>query len=454
MPLSTSGDTDGVFKPFKAVTPSLKIFLYLASSSALLLLGWFLFALLPSRKAGTGVHVLPSSIRTLYSPGSGYIYFPKQIKNDILETEEVARIRDSRTLDKSIIEYLRQEEEGFNPRGDQLRSVSQYESVSPLLSPLKKDINNTITSGAETQFCQDPNKTLAYIENNNTKSDLENSLMVGASFAAVVKTQQSNYRKAISSALDIYKQNKNIADSAESLFKEGIISKATLAQYASEEANDFNNVIGIKSNKSTAFQNALTATLTARNKLQTYLSQSFLLAPSTTCVVSQIVAAGTFVEANSPILITTTAKGAYPGIVPVYVNADYVADIKKGDDAIMTPAGFSTTQFGGIKGKVISISKTIQTGGQILKTLGVDTVSNEIQNTMSSPFLIEVKLKKSDKTKSGYEWTSSQGPAFRIPITTLMNATIITDRVSPASMALPALRNLFTSNPMPTGGDQ
>lgn len=454
MPLSTSGDTDGVFKPYKAVTPSLKVFLGLASVSSVLLLGWFLFALLPTRKAGTGVHVLPSSIRTLYSPGSGYIFFADKIDKDILDTNEISRIRDSRTLDKSVIEYLLKEEEGSNPKGDQLRSVSQYESVSPFLSPLLKDITADLDSSNNKQFCQEKNKTLAYIENNNIKSDLENSLMVGASFAAVVQKEQMNYRKAISSALDIYNQNKNIAKSAEDLYKEGVISKATLAQYASTEASDFNNVIGIKSNKSTAFQNALTATLTARNKLQTYLSQSYLLAPEQTCVVSKIVASGTFVEENSPILITTTAKGAYPDTVPVYVNGHYVADIKEGDDVIMTPAGFSTTQFGGIKGEVVSISKTIQTGGQILKTLGVDTVSNQIQNTLDSPFLIEVKLQKSERTPSGYTWTSSQGPGFRIPITTLMNATIITDRISPATMALPALKNLFTSNRMPTGGDK
>lgn len=454
MPPSTSGDTDGVFKPFRAVTPSLKLFLLLAGSSTLLLLGWFIFASLPARKAGTGVHVLPSSIRTLYSPGSGYVYFANNIKADILESSEISRIRNSRSLDKGIIEYLQKEESGKNPSSNKLRSVSQYESVNPLLSPRKKNLTMNSDSNTNKQFCQKPNMPLAYIENNNLKSDLENSLMVGASFAAVVKKEQSNYRKAINSARDIYNQNKNISDSALILFKKGIISKATLAKYASTQADDFNNLIDIKSNKSTAFQNALTATLTARNKLQTYLSESFLLAPETTCVVSQIVASGTFVQENTPIIITTTSKGSFPDKTPVYVSAQYVADIKEGDDVIMTPAGFSTTQFGGIKGKVLNVSNAIQTEGQILKTLGVDTASNEIQKLLGSPFLIEVKLLKSPETKSGYEWTSSNGPPFKIPLTTFMNATIITDRVSPISMALPSLQNLFTSNRMPTEVNQ
>ena len=209
-------------------------------------------------------------------------------------------------------------------------------------------------------------------------------------------------------------------------------------------------MIDIRSNKSSNFNSALTAFLDVSNKLRIFLSQSYLLAPNTACVVSQIVAPGTFVEPNTPILITTTSKGSYPDIIPVYIDTEYVADVKVGNEAIVTPAGFSTTQYGGIKGEVISVSETTQTAGQILKTLGVDTVAQSIQKTNDSPFLILLKLKKSSKTPSGYVWTSSTGPDFKIPITTIMNVTIITKRISPVSMALPALRNLFTSNPLPT----
>jgi HlyD family secretion protein len=193
----------------------------------------------------------------------------------------------------------------------------------------------------------------------------------------------------------------------------------------------------------------MTTFLDARNKFKTFISQSYLLAPNTACVVSKLVAPGTFVEANTPILITTTATGAYPDIIPVFINSEFIADIKVGNESIVTPVGFSTTQFGGIKGEVIEISETTQSVGEILKTVGIDTIVQSIQKSYNSPFLVLVKLKKSTSTSSGYEWTSSIGPDFKIPITSMMNATIITKRVSPASMALPALRNLFTSNPIP-----
>ncbi len=461
MPVSTSGDVDGVFKPFRAVTPSLRWLIYLSGASAVFLLGWFLFALLPSRKAGVGVHVLPESIITLYSPGQGYVFFSPQIKPEILQTSEIARIRNSRSLDMNVIDYLKhQGSRDGDP--ERLRSVEQYQSVTVFLSPLKKDFSVSDSQVADHEkalkhdmpVCQQPGMPLAFLLNNDTKSDLENSLMTGASFSAVIENQQRNYDRAIAEATRIYDHNKSIAQSAYELYKEGIISKAKLAEYMSTQATDFNDVIDIKSSKNTSFQNALTATLAARNKLQTFLSQSYLLAPSTSCVVSQIVAPGAFVEANTPILITTTAKGSYPDVIPIYVNADYIGDIKVGNEAIITPTGFSTTQYGGIKGRVIKVSETIQTAGQMLKTLGVDTVSDSILKSQTSPFLVLVKLQKSKATPSGYEWTSSKGPDFTIPITTLMNATIITSRVSPATMALPALRDLFTSNPLPPKQDQ
>ena len=457
MPVSTSGDVDGVFKPFRAVTPSLKWLIYLSGGSSVLLLVWFLFALLPSRKAGIGVHVLPESIITLYSPGQGYVYFPSQIKEEILETYQIDRIRSSRSLDVNILDYLETRNlDSTTQDAPKLRTVEQFKSVTVFLSPLINDaldnssINTSVSpSKTKSSFCQKTGRPLAYLLNNDSKSDLENSLMTGASFAAVIRSQQKRYNKAIDGAKTIYNQNKSIASSAFKLYQEGIISKASLAQYMSTQASDFNDVIDIMSSKNTSFQNALTATLTARNRLQTFLSQSYLLAPTNSCIVSRIVSPGSFVEANTPILITTTAKGAYPDVIPVYVNADYVSDIKVGNEAIITPSGFSTTQYGGIKGEVVSVSETIQTAGQMLKTLGVDTVSDSILKSQSSPFLVLVKLIKSKTTPSGYEWTSSNGPAYSIPITTLLNATIITNRISPASMALPAIRDLFTSNPLP-----
>jgi len=453
MPLSTSGDVDGVFKPFRVVTPSLRLLIILSGSSALLLLAWFLFALLPSRKAGTGVFVLPESIVTLYSPGQGYVYFAPQIKNKILETTEISEILNTRSWDATMNTFLK------DRGGDasSYRLVEQYKTVSSLLAPLKDGYFNTNSQSKTTSTdpdsgygnCQKPNKPLAFLLNSDSRSQLVNALMTGVAFSEELDSQQGNYNRAINEANKIYDQNRSLANSAGELYREGIISKASLAQYMSTQAQDFTDVIDIRSSKSTNFRNALAAFLDATNKLKTFLSQSYLLAPNTACVVSQIVAPGTFVEPNTPILITTTAKGSYPDIIPVYIDAEYIADVRIGNEAIITPAGFSSTQFGGIKGEVINISETTQTAGQILKTLGVDTVTQSIQKTNDSPFLILVKLKKSRSTPSGYEWTSSVGPDFKIPITTIMNATIITKRISPAAMALPALRNLFTSNPIP-----
>lgn len=454
MPLSTSGDVDGVFKPFRVVTPSLRLLIILSGSSAVLLLAWFLFALLPSRKAGVGIFVLPESIVTLYSPGQGYVYFSPQIKDKILESNAIYQILNSRSWDKKLQKFIQQQ----SRKSSTYSIAEQYNSVRPLLAPLKDNYENTSTaqnsdltqnSYTKPSVCQKPNKPFAFLLNNDTRSQLLNALMTGVAASEVIDTQQGDYNQAISQAKQIYDQNRILANSADELYKEGIISEASRAQYRSTQSEDFNDLIDIKSNKNSNFNSALTAFLDVASKLRLFLSQSYLLAPNTACVVSQIVAPGTFVEPNTPILITTTSKGSYPDIIPVYVNSEYIADVKVGNEAIVTPAGFSTTQYGGIKGKVISVSETTQTAGQILKTLGVDTVAQSIQKTNNSPFLILLKLKKSSKTPSGYVWTSSTGPDFKIPITTIMNVTIITNRISPASMALPALRNLFTSNPLP-----
>lgn len=405
MPLSSSGDVDGVFKPFRVVTPSLRLLIILSSSSALLLLAWFLFALLPSRKAGIGVFVLPESIVTLYSPGQGYVYFAPQIKERILETTEISEILNSKSWDSTMTTFLK------DRGGDasSYRLVEQYQSVASLLTPLKDGYFDKSSkprvlapeTSKEYGNCQKPNKPLAFLLNNDSRSQLVNALMTGVAFSEELDSQQTNYNRAIGEANKIYEQNRSLANSASELYREGIISKASLAQYMATQAQDFTDVIDIKSNKSTNFRDALAAFLDATNKLKTFLSQSYLLAPNTACVVSQIVAPGTFVEPNTPILITTTAKGSYPDVIPVYIDAEYIADVRVGNEAIITPAGFSATQFGGIKGEVVEISETTQTAGQILKTLGVDTVVQSVQKTNDSPFLILVKLKNPDQQLLG-----------------------------------------------------
>ena len=162
MPLSTSGDVDGVFKPFRVVTPSLRLLILLSGSSAVLLLAWFLFALLPSRKAGVGIFVLPESIVTLYSPGQGYVYFSPQIKDKILESNAIYQILNSE-WDMAMQKYLQKRSQ----ESSAYRFIEQYNSYRPLLAPLQDKYANTSTaqnsdltqnSYTNPPVCQEPNK--------------------------------------------------------------------------------------------------------------------------------------------------------------------------------------------------------------------------------------------------------------------------------------------------------
>jgi hypothetical protein len=124
-----------VFKPFRVLTPSLRLLIILSGSSAVLLLVWFLFALLPSRKAGVAVFVLPGSIATLYSPGQGYVYFSSQIKDKILQSKEISQILNTKSWDMVMQKFLT--ERGGNSSSYNI--IEQFNSSMPLLSPLKEN---------------------------------------------------------------------------------------------------------------------------------------------------------------------------------------------------------------------------------------------------------------------------------------------------------------------------
>jgi hypothetical protein len=54
--------------------------------------------------------------------------------------------------------------------------------------------------------------------------------------------------------------------------------------------------------------------------------------------------------------------------------------------------------------------------------------------------LASIKLKSSKKGK--YEWTSSDGPAYPIPIGTQADLTVITGSKKPISILLPFIRKV------------
>jgi HlyD family secretion protein len=68
-----------------------------------------------------------------------------------------------------------------------------------------------------------------------------------------------------------------------------------------------------------------------------------------------------------------------------------------------------------------------------------------VQELIGSTAKIEMRaaLKPSADAASGYEWSSSSGPPFRVDTGTRVTVSVVVDRKRPISMILPILRSTF-----------
>jgi HlyD family secretion protein len=97
-------------------------------------------------------------------------------------------------------------------------------------------------------------------------------------------------------------------------------------------------------------------------------------------------------------------------------------------------------------GEVKSVSEVPATLERMRKMLGNEALARQLSHE-GAPFLVQVVLQRNRANPSGFTWTSSKGPDFRITAGTIASADIEVDRVTLISLVVPALRELLRFNP-------
>jgi HlyD family secretion protein len=98
------------------------------------------------------------------------------------------------------------------------------------------------------------------------------------------------------------------------------------------------------------------------------------------------------------------------------------------------------SRFGGIVGKVISVSPLPVTKEGATSTVGNADV---IQGLMGPGAWVEVvaKLQDDSSTFTGYRWSSSRGPALKMSPGITTTAYVTVERRTPAGFVVPSLRD-------------
>lgn len=130
------------------------------------------------------------------------------------------------------------------------------------------------------------------------------------------------------------------------------------------------------------------------------------------------------------------ARASDPLYATVYVPAENAATIPANAAVDLTVQTAPTQQYGVLRGHVKSVDRAPQTQQQIGAFLG-DSQLGEQFTKKGRPVAVLVKLDKSSATKSGYEWSSADGPPFRLTSMTLASGSIRLADQRPVDWLLP-----------------
>ncbi|WP_406723767.1 HlyD family efflux transporter periplasmic adaptor subunit [Streptomyces sp. GD-15H] len=147
--------------------------------------------------------------------------------------------------------------------------------------------------------------------------------------------------------------------------------------------------------------------------------------------VGQIITTGADVAA-----VEKVADADDPLYATVYVPAENAAGIPARATVDLTVQSVPSQEYGVLHGEVKSVARSAQSAQQITAFLG-DSQLGEQFTKKGRPVAVTVELEKSSATKSGYEWSSADGPPFPLTSMTLASGSIRLSDERPVDWLLP-----------------
>ncbi len=147
--------------------------------------------------------------------------------------------------------------------------------------------------------------------------------------------------------------------------------------------------------------------------------------------IGQIIQTGTDVAA-----VEKVAHASDPLYATVYVPAENAAAIPAHASVDLTVSSVPTQRYGVLRGEVKSVDRSAQSAQSISAFLG-DSQLGEQFTRNGRPVAVLVELAKSSSTKSGYRWSSTDGPPFRLDSMTLATGSVRLADQHPVDWLLP-----------------
>jgi multidrug efflux pump subunit AcrA (membrane-fusion protein) len=147
--------------------------------------------------------------------------------------------------------------------------------------------------------------------------------------------------------------------------------------------------------------------------------------------IGQIIRTGADVAA-----VEKVAHASDPLYATMYVPAEKAASVPADAAVDLTVQSVPAEEYGVLHGHVTSVDRSAQSARQIAAFLG-DSQLGEQFTRDGRPVAVLVKLDRSPGTKSGYAWSSADGPPFTLTSMTMATGSIRLPGRRPVDWLLP-----------------
>jgi HlyD family secretion protein len=148
-------------------------------------------------------------------------------------------------------------------------------------------------------------------------------------------------------------------------------------------------------------------------------------------------ASGDTVRTNEVIAIVEQTSTV---IVPVvYVESTIGKKIQKGMEAQISPSTVKREEFGFLKAIVTDVGDYPVTPEKVVQVVGNADLARELLGR-TSKIEVRFELIADGTTPSGFAWSSSGGPPFRIDSGTRLDAAVVVERRRPYTYVLPTIK--------------
>ncbi|MBD2179209.1 NHLP bacteriocin system secretion protein [Pseudanabaena sp. FACHB-1998] len=431
---------------------------------ALVALVWSIFGKIPVTVAGQGIIVFPRRVVPLQSVGTGQIAALNIKVGDVVEKGQIVATLSQPDLVKQLQLEKQQlrELEGQDQSSTQLQnrqSDLQVESIQQQRSSLRKNISEVNAliptlreKGVIAIRLQRQALEERLIQLNNLSPALEDRLKTrqnlldrGIITGDQVLQARQEYLQNLSTIADLraqlkqldsqeadaerqYLQNLNSIDDFESKLKDLNSQEARLRQQIQDSSFGRANQIQQVRSRISRLEQQIKDSSNVKSEYEGVVLEM-------TATSGQIVNSG-----------TRLASIGLPDPSKRLITVAYFPDqsgrqVSTGMQVQITPAQVKREQFGGILGKVKTISPYIPTIQGVTTLIGSEEATKALLPNGSPQVEVFIELEEDSTNRSGYKWSSSKGPNINLDSGTLSTVQVLVEERAPITYILPFLRS-------------